>query len=173
MKGGEKMEVNKQDINQPEVNKPTEPTKLVQDKELNKNTNADDLTKLIDDKLANYSKRQDELKNLTETEKARKLLEEREEKLLEREKETKTKEFKLLASEKLKTENIPSGLLEFLNYTDEKTFNNSLSNIIDVFKKSVETVVTEKLKTEPPKIGTNTGVDVEDEEMVLKIMGLT
>lgn len=137
----------------------------------NKPTSVDDITALIDSKLSSYSKKQDDLKNLTETEKAKKLLEEREQKLLERETKTKTKEFKLLASEKLKAENVPTELMEFLNYADEKNFNASLVSIIDTFKKSVESVVTDKLKAEPPKTGGYSGVD-EEEDKILRVMGL-
>lgn len=107
--------------------------------------------KAIKDAVANAIAEYDRQAKLTEAEREKEARTKREQELKQREDDITLRENRVKAQELLVKNNIPTDLVDFVVDLDATKMQEKIDTLAKTYNKSVETGITDKLKSNPPK----------------------
>lgn len=138
-----------------------------------------EVNRIVQETIAKERKKAEEarteaekLAKMTEQQRMQHEAEKREAELTKREKEITRRELRATAAETLAQKNLPTSLLDILDYTDAEACSKSIEAHEAAWRKAVQAGVEERLKGKPPKGGNGGNAGDNGRAELRKVMGL-
>lgn len=130
------------------------------DKQAEKMISQSEVNRIVQETIARERKKAEEarteaekLAKMTEQQRAEHAAKKREEELAKREADITRRELRATAAENLAAKNLPSAMLDVLDYTSAEACSKSIETLSEAWSKAVQAGVEDRLKGKPPKAG--------------------